>query len=84
MRLFLSAALATALFASSAFAEDAGAPLSPGKPAGVKQAQDQDNTLIILVGVGLIAGGIAILASSGGDHHHNNGSSTTTTTGTSP
>ena len=80
MRLFLSAALATALFASSAFSEDASAPLAPGKPAGVKQAQEQDNTLIILVGLGLIAGGIAIAASSGGHDH----GTTTTTTGTSP
>jgi hypothetical protein len=82
MRVFLSAALATALFASSAFAENTAAPLAPGKPAGVKQAQQQDNTLILLVGLGLIAGGIAIAASSGGDHHQ--GSVTTTTTSTSP
>ena len=54
-------------------------PLQPGKPAGVKQAQMEDQTLTIAFGVGLLAAGIAI-ATTGG----NGGTVTTTTTGTSP
>ena len=38
MRVVLAAILATSMLVSSAFAAD-NAPLAPGKPAGVKQAQ---------------------------------------------
>ena len=42
--------------------------LSPGKPAGVRPAQQMDNTPWIFVGIGAVAAGIAIAASnSGGD-----------------
>ena len=57
MRL-LSTFVALALSASTAMAGDLG-PLSPGAPAGVKHAQEADNT--ILFGV-LGAGAIAIIA----------------------
>ena len=77
MRTFLSVVLAT-LLTSSALAADGA--LAPGKPAGVKQAQDQDNTLLYVAGLGLVAAGIAIAASSGNDHN----TTTTTTTTTSP
>jgi len=51
--------------------------LAPGKAAGVKQAQMMSNdTWMIILGVGVVAGGIA-LAASGGGH----GSVSTTTTG---
>jgi hypothetical protein len=75
MRAFLSAVLVSALFATGALATDGA--LAPGKPAGVKQAQEQDNTLLYVAGIGLVAAGIAIAASS--SNHHN----TTTTTSTS-
>jgi hypothetical protein len=75
MRAFLSAVLVSALFATGALAADGA--LAPGKPAGVKQAQEQDNTLLYVAGIGLVAAGIAIAASS--SNHHN----TTTTTSTS-
>jgi hypothetical protein len=69
MRLFVSAVLATALFASNALAGDASANLAPGKPAGVKDAQMMDNTVVIGLGVALVAAGIAIAASSGNNHN---------------
>ena len=83
MRMFLSAALATAIFASSALAENAANPLAPGKPAGVKEAQDREVNPVVYLGMGVIVGVIAIAAS----HSSHNGSptvATTTTTGTSP
>jgi hypothetical protein len=80
MRTIGAAIVASSLIVSSAFAAtDTAGPLAPGKPAGVKQAQDTDNTLLIVLGLGVVAGGIALVASSGG-----NGSVTTTTTSTNP
>lgn len=77
MRTIGAAILASSLIASSAFAAtDASAPLAPGKAAGVKHAQSTDNTLLLVLGLGVVAGGIALVASG-------NGSSTVaTTTGT--
>ena len=57
MRL-ISTFVALALSASAAVAGDLG-PLSPGAPAGVKHAQEADNT--VLLGV-LGAGAVAIIA----------------------
>ena len=76
--LALTIILAAAPIAGSLAAETA-QPLQPGKPAGVKQAQMEDQTLTIAFGAGLLAAGIAI-ATTGG----NGGTVTTTTTGTSP
>ena len=78
MRVIGAAILASSLVVSSSFAAtDAAAPLAPGKPAGVKQAQMQGNTLLLVLGVGVVAGGIALVASGSG-----NGSVATTTTST--
>ena len=83
MRVFLSAALAAAIFASNALAEDATKSLAAGKPAGVKEAQAQEVSPVVYLGLAGIVGAIAIAASH--SSHHNNGTSTsTTTTGTSP
>ncbi len=85
MRTIGAAILASSLVVSSAFAatnapaKDAAAPLPPGKPAGVKKAQAADNTLMLVLGLGVVAGGIALVASGNG-----NGSTTTTTTATNP
>jgi hypothetical protein len=76
MRLLVSTVLATALFASSALADDGA--LAPGKPAGVKDAQMTNHTLVIGLGVALVAAGIAIAASS--SNGHNVTAVTTTTT----
>ena len=62
MRL-LSSFLALALSTSAALAGDAG-PLSPGAPAGVKRAQEGDNTILYaLLGAGAIAGFVVALTS---------------------
>ena len=57
MRL-LSTFVALALSASAAMAGDLG-PLSPGAPAGVKHAQEADNTILFAV---LGAGAVAVIA----------------------
>jgi hypothetical protein len=83
MRTIGSALLAATLIVSSAFAAtDSVGPLAPGKPAGVKKAQDVDTaTLLWVVGGGLVVGGIALAASSGGN---DNTPVTPSTSGTSP
>lgn len=65
---------------AGSLAAETSQPLAPGKPAGVKQAQAEDQTLTIAFGAGLLAAGIAI-ATTGGN---GNNTITTTTTGTSP
>ena len=84
MKSFGSVLLAVTLAASSALAAtDTVGPLAPGKPAGVKKAQDVDTaTLLWIVGGGLVVGGIALAASSGGGNKTPSGS--TSTNGTSP
>ena len=80
MRTIGAAIVASSLVVSSAFAAtDTAAPLAPGKPAGVKQAQAADNTLLMVLGLGVVAGGIALVASGNGKS-----SVATTTTGTHP
>ncbi len=80
MRTIGAVILASSLIASGAIAAtNAAGPLAPGKSAGVKQAQAANNTLLIVLGVGVVAGGIALVASGNG-----NGSVTNTTTGTHP
>jgi hypothetical protein len=80
MRTIGAVIVASSLIVSSAFAAtDSTAPLAPGKPAGVKQAQVEGNTLLLVLGLGVVAGGIALVASGNG-----NGSVTTTTAGTTP
>jgi hypothetical protein len=79
--IYAAAAVSVALLAGQALAADT-APLAPGKPAGIKKAQDDPNLPYYLVGG---AGAIAVIAVLASD----NGSSattptqTTTTTGTS-
>lgn len=68
MRKFMSAVLALGLVASSAVAADnnSTSPLSPGKPAGVKQATLAGNGTLIAVGI-IVAGVIAgVIASQNG------------------
>jgi hypothetical protein len=79
MRL-LSSFLALALSTSTALAA-AAVPLSPGKPAGVKQAQDRGDTPLYV-----LAGGAVLIAIAVGISNHNNGApaggGSTVTTGT--
>ena len=63
MRIFGAAVLAASLLVTNAFA----ATLPAGKPAGVKKAQMEGNTLLIIAGVGLAGLGIGLAASSSGN-----------------
>ena len=84
MRIFGAAILASSLMVTSAFA---GTTLPPGKPAGVKKAQDMDhNTLLIIGGIGLAGLGIGLAASQngGGPTAFTTQNVTSTSTGTNP
>jgi hypothetical protein len=85
MRNLTAIALATGLFATNAFAAGtAVTPLAPAKPAGLKQAQyESDNTLLYVIGLGVLAAGIAIAVSSGSSNSGTAGGSIAATTTTS-
>jgi hypothetical protein len=70
--------------ASVAFADVT--PLTPGKPAGVHNAQflDGDNGIFIVAGAALIGITAALASASNGPGLPNNTGSTSTSTGTSP
>jgi hypothetical protein len=84
MRNFCVALIACSIISTSAFAADTDGPLSPGHPAGVKQAQMTEHTTLLLIGAGVVVAAIAIAASSGGGNHNSGTSTTTTTTSTTP
>ncbi len=78
-----AAVLAASLVISCAFAAttpDTPAPLAPGKPAGVKQAQMEGSWGFWLGAAAVVGLGIGLVASGNG----NKGTTTTTTTSTSP
>jgi hypothetical protein len=83
MRIFGAAILAASLLVTNAFAATS---LTAGKPAGVKKAQENNNTILIVGGVGLAGLGIALAASSngGGPTTFTSPATTTTTTTTNP
>ena len=83
MRIFGAAILAASLLVTNAFAATS---LTAGKPAGVKKAQENNNTILIVGGVGLAGLGIALAASSngGGPTSFTSPATTTTTTTTNP
>jgi hypothetical protein len=77
-----AAFLAASLIMTSAVAATSGnnsAPLAPGKPAGVKQAQAHGALLWWLAGLGVVGLGVGLVASGNG-----NNSVTPATTTTSP
>ncbi len=80
MRNFVAATVAATLIATSAFAASAGAPLPSGKAAGVKKAQDQDNTVWYLVAGGFIVAGAVLVGTSGNSTLITGTLSTTTST----
>ena len=84
MRNFCAALVACSIMSTAAFAADNDGALSPGRPAGVKQAQMTEHTTLLLIGAGVVVAAIAIAASSGGGNHNNGGGTTTTTTTTAP
>lgn len=81
MRIFGTVFLVTTLIATSALADAAkpAGPLVPGKPAGVKQAQMEGNSVMWGLGIAIVAGGAALVASGNGKS-----TITTTSTATSP
>jgi hypothetical protein len=62
MRMIVATALATSLAVSSAFAATDSAPLAPGKPAGVKQADIEAGGVVMWLGIAAVCAGIAVLA----------------------
>jgi hypothetical protein len=85
MRNFVAAAMVATMVTTSALAAADPSVLPPGKPAGVQHAQDMnDNTIWWLVGLGVVAAGIALVASGGNNNALVSGTvgttSTTTTT----
>jgi hypothetical protein len=62
MRTFVAATVAATLIATSALAAVT-SPLPSGKPAGVKKAQEADNTVWWVVGLGAVAAGVGLVAS---------------------
>jgi hypothetical protein len=63
MRTFVAATVVATMIATSALAAVTVSPLPSGKPAGVKKAQDTDNTVWWVVGLGAVAAGIGLVAS---------------------
>lgn len=66
MRAMCAAVLAATMMVSSAAQAEAPemGPLSAGKPAGIQQAQIETGGVLLVVGILVIAGGIAALAST--------------------
>ena len=58
MRTLVASILSMTLLASGAMAESA-SPLAPGKPAGVRQAQEINKTALIII-TGIVVAGVAI------------------------
>lgn len=81
MRRFAAIVVASTLVTSSAFAAGTNvAPLAPGKPAGVKEANLSGNGMLYLFGLAILGGGIALVASQGTGNNVTNLTTTTTTT----
>jgi hypothetical protein len=76
MRAICAAALAASMMMSSAAQAEAptSGPLAAGKAAGVKQAQIETGGVLLVVGILVVAGVIAVIASN------NQGSGVATTT----
>lgn len=84
MRRFVIPVLIVTLSASPVFAADS-APLNPGKPAGVRQAEllDGGNGMFVVAGAALVGITIA-LATAGNGPTTPNTNPATSTSGTSP
>jgi hypothetical protein len=78
MRTFYALLTAAALLSGTAMAAGTDSALAPGKPAGLRTAQEGDNTIFYIVGLGAVAAGIALIASDNG--HTNNPPTTTPST----
>ena len=67
-RALIAAAVAASFFATNLLAADVQAPLAPGKPAGVKQAQTWDWTTVGIVS-GVVLVGALVGLSTGQSNH---------------
>jgi hypothetical protein len=74
MRVLGAALVAMTMTVSSAFAADG--MLAPGKPAGTKEAQIETGGVLLVVGILVAAGAIALIAST------TQGNSSSSTNGT--
>ena len=72
MRVIGAALVAMTMTISSAFAADG--MLAPGKPAGTKEAQIETGGVLLVAGILVVAGAIALVAST----TQGNGSSSST------
>jgi len=77
LRKFGAALLLASLVSSTAFAAGQNTTLASGKPAGVKAAQSGPGLTLTIVGLAVVAGGIALVAS--GSDETKPGVTTTTT-----
>ena len=82
MKNLCAAVTAASLAVASLTSAGLAAPLAPGKPAGLTQAQERDNTVIYIVGLGIVAAGIALVASGNSNGNLAPGTLTGTTTTT--
>jgi hypothetical protein len=62
MRAIAAGFVAMTMTVSSAFAADS--MLAPGKPAGTKEAQIESGGVLLVAGILVAAGGIALIAST--------------------
>jgi hypothetical protein len=83
MRTVGIALLITALSAPAVFAAP-NVPLTPGKPAGVRQAQEDGRTMLLVAGAALVGIGVALSISNGGNNATTTSTSSVSTTGTTP
>jgi hypothetical protein len=85
MRRFVISALIVGLSASPVLAENS-APLNPGKPAGVRQAEllDGGNGMFVVAGAALVGITIALATAGNGPTAPNTSPPATSTPGTTP
>lgn len=59
MRTLIASALSVTLLVSGAMAAESTGPLAPGKPAGIKHAQEVNTTALVVI-TAIVVGGLAI------------------------
>jgi hypothetical protein len=59
MRTLIASALSVSLLVSGAMGGEKVGPLAPGKPAGVKHAQEMNTTALVII-TGIVVAGLAI------------------------
>jgi len=81
MRTLIASALSVALLVSGAMAWEKVGPLAPGKPAGVKHAQEMNTTALVII-TGIVVAGLAIGLATSSDGNPGGPVALTTTPGT--